>query len=147
MPEFKPVSGKGVGMMERKDQAHWGPLPASFSERVVQLNANLTTSARKALKSDFDVPMLKRKFSDFKTKYKECKIGLKVCRHLQHGESGGANGDLPCSVQDAIDQDTMQWPCLLRIMRHPVKCSGSETTPTQKRSAQPSLWQQPLLQH
>jgi hypothetical protein len=68
MPGFKLAGGKGDDVMDRKDQARWALL-AAFSESVVQLNANLTTSAGKRLKSDFDVPMLKRKFDDFKTKH------------------------------------------------------------------------------
>jgi hypothetical protein len=109
-PEFRPIGGKGDGVMERKDHARWGPLLSAFSEGVAHLNANLTTSAGKSLKSEFDVPMLKRKFDDFKAKYKKLKLEFKVCRHLQQGETGGADGDLPHSVQDAVDKATLQWP-------------------------------------
>jgi hypothetical protein len=108
--------------MERKGQARWAPLLAAFSESVVQLNANLTTSAGQSLKSDFDVPMLKRKFDDFKAKFKKCKIDFKVSRHFQQGETGGADGDLPHSMQDAIDQATFSGPCLLCIVGHLVCC-------------------------
>jgi hypothetical protein len=45
--EFRPIGGKGDGVIERKDHARWAPLLSVFSEGVAQFNANLTTSAKK----------------------------------------------------------------------------------------------------
>jgi hypothetical protein len=46
MSEFKLIGGKGDGVIERVDHAQWAPLLSAFSESVVQLNANMTTSAQ-----------------------------------------------------------------------------------------------------
>lgn len=109
-PDYKPIGGMGDGVMERKEEARWGPLLECFMKDNQELASQCKTFSSLALKQDFYVKILKRKWESFKQQYNKLKKDCKVGRHQLVGETGAAAGGQPTNAQAAVDLATSQWP-------------------------------------
>lgn len=151
--EYKPIGGLGDGVMERKEEARWGPLLERFLKDNQELASTWKTFSSLALKQDFDIKMLKRKWDGFKQVYNKLKKDCKVGRHQLAGETGAAADGQPTTAQAAVDVATTQWPLFATfhaafgpVQRLRDDTFGDSVSPFKKSNAADAVTAGPVLE-